>query len=347
METKRIYIYGFIPNYYSADSFLNLEDIGVYAVPFQKVSAIVSDKEFCEFRQLDRDSLAKLLVHHQIIIESLMNNGFSTIIPMRLGTYASNKSEVWKIIEKGYDLIIDTLKKNENMVEIDVVASYADFSEVIREVANSPDVVALKDSILKNGSEITGADQIEIGMLVKEKLDERKNVITSKIKDVLSPFICEDRAHEVMNDQMILNTAFLIKRDETAQFEIMVNKLDETFNGKLNFRLVGPLPCYSFYTLEVKEMNLEQVEQAKNELGLTEEISENEIKKAYYEKAKLFHPDKNHGTDNEENFNRIKNAYNTLLDYSAALVKQSSNEEKFSLAKEEVIENLILVKIKE
>jgi DnaJ-class molecular chaperone len=88
------------------------------------------------------------------------------------------------------------------------------------------------------------------------------------------------------------------------------------------------------------------VEQAKNELVLTEEISENEIRKAYLEKVKLFHPDKNSGEDHYYNFNRIKNAYHTMLDYSAA-VRQSSNEEKFSLAKEQVIENSILVKIKE
>ena len=39
MTTKGIYIYGIIPNFYSADMFRSLEKAGVYAIPFQNISA--------------------------------------------------------------------------------------------------------------------------------------------------------------------------------------------------------------------------------------------------------------------------------------------------------------------
>ena len=149
-----------------------------------------------------------------------------------------------------------------------------------------------------------------------------------------------------MNDQMVTNSAFLINRDKKEKFEQIIDQLDEEFNGLLNFKLVGPLPCYSFYTIEVKELNPEHVLQAKKEFGLREEISEPEIKKSYLEKAKLFHPDALENNSDEESFNRINKAYRTLLEYSAA-ARQSSKEELISLAKEKVFENLILVKIKE
>ena len=149
-----------------------------------------------------------------------------------------------------------------------------------------------------------------------------------------------------MNDQMVTNSAFLINRNKKEKFEQVIDQLDEEYKGLLNFKLVGPLPCYSFYTIEVKELNPEHVAQAKMELGLTEENSEAEIKKAYQEKAKEFHPDANQGNDNKENFNRINKAYHTLLEYSEA-ARQSSKEYLTSLGKEKVIENLILVKIKE
>lgn len=149
-----------------------------------------------------------------------------------------------------------------------------------------------------------------------------------------------------MNDQMVTNSAFLISRRNKEKFEQVIDQLDEEYKGLLNFKLVGPLPCYSFYTIEVKELNSEHVAQARNELGLREEISESEIKKAYLEKARIFHPDAQPGNGDEENFSRIKKAYHTLLDYSMA-AKQSSKDGHISLAKEKVIENLILVKIKE
>ena len=134
--------------------------------------------------------------------------------------------------------------------------------------------------------------------------------------------------------------------NKQEKFEQAIDQLDEEYNNTLNFKLIGPLPCYSFYTLEVQELNPERVEQAKEELKLGVETSESEIKKAYLGKAKLFHPDAQLKNDDEENFNRINKAYHTLIDYSVA-VRQSSKEDLISLAKEKVLDNLILVKIKE
>jgi hypothetical protein len=166
------------------------------------------------------------------------------------------------------------------------------------------------------------------------------------ILDALSSFTIDIKMHEVMNDQMVTNSAFLIDRNKKEKFEQVIDQLDEKYKGLLNFKLVGPLPCYSFYTIEVKELNPDHVAQAKTELGLREETSETEIKKAYLEKARLFHPDAHLDNVDEKNFNRINKAYHTLLDYSTA-AKQSSKDNLISLVKEKVKENLILVKIKE
>ena len=76
------------------------------------------------------------------------------------------------------------------------------------------------------------------------------------------------------------------------------------------------------------------------------DTSESEIKSAYLEKAKIFHPDAQPGNNQENNFDKINKAYHTLLDYSMA-IKQSSKNDYISLTKEKVIGNLFLVKIRE
>ena len=111
LHLQGFYIYGIVPNHYEAEQFRKLSDIGVFNIPFQKISAIVSKNEIIDYRQLGTEALAKLLVDHQTTIERIMNMGFSTIIPLRLGTFAQNKTDVIKILEKGFDLIIDTLQK--------------------------------------------------------------------------------------------------------------------------------------------------------------------------------------------------------------------------------------------
>lgn len=346
MSKKGIYIYGIVPNFYSSDMFRSLENSGVYAIPFQNISAIISDSESAYIDYLDRESLGYLLVQHQKTIEDLMGKGFTMLIPLRLGTIVSSKEEVIKILANGHDLFVDTLQKIEYLTEIDLVGTWDNFPGILKEIAGHPDIIAMKDDILKKNDTLSQVDQVKVGMLVQEKLYEKNKQVELEILDALSSLSIDIKMHEVMNDQMVTNSAFLINRNNKEKFEQVIDQLDEEYNSTLNFKLVGPLPCYSFYTLEVKELNLEQVEQARKELGLREETSESEIKKTYLEKAKLFHPDAHIDKGDEESFNRVNKAYHTLLEYSAA-ARQSSKDNLIYLAKEKVIENLILVKMKE
>jgi hypothetical protein len=348
MATKGIYIYGIIPNFYSAGMYRSLVNTGIYTIAYQNISAIVSDRENVPFDYLDRETLGHLLVDHQKTIEDLTGKGFNMLIPMRLGTMVNSKAEVFKILANGYDLIVDTLSKIEHQTEIDLAITWADFPAIINEVAAHPEIVALKETILNSGGPVSQADQIKIGMLLEEKFKEKNKAVEFDILNALSPLCTDMKMHEVMNDQMITNSAYLLKRNKKEKFEQILDRLDGEYKGMLNFKMVGPLPCYSFYTIEVKELNPEHVSLAKKELGLGEISSEAEIKRAYQEKAKEFHPDVNQGNSTTDHFNRIKKAYQTLLEYlEAANFASKEKEHAFSVNNEKAIENLILVKIKE
>ena len=73
MPNKGIYIYGIVPNFYSAEVFRSLENTGIYSISFQNISAIVSDRPSTFLDYSDRESLGHLLVHHQKTIEDLTN----------------------------------------------------------------------------------------------------------------------------------------------------------------------------------------------------------------------------------------------------------------------------------
>lgn len=346
INTESLYIYGIVPTYYEAEQFRKLDSTDVFSIPFQKASAIVSKNSVIDYRQLGAEPLVRLLLDHQKTIESLMDMGFTTIIPMRIGTFANNTSEVLRILEKGYDLIIETIEKANNLLEIDIVASWSDFSQILAEIAVNPQVVEMKAKIENSETGITQSDQLSIGNLVKKMLDERKDEYATKIIEALNPFCQSTKQHEVQNDQMVSNTAFLLNQSQSALLEKALDQLDESLNGKLNFKLVGPLPCYSFYTLEVKKLYFEEIELAKKELGLNNSTSEKNINQAYLDKAKLFHPDTNLGDDGVVMFNRINKAYQTMLDYVNA-VKPESREEQFSLLIDAVAGNSFFLKIKE
>jgi hypothetical protein len=326
--------------------FQSLEKSGVYTLPFKNISAIVSDSKRTTLDYSDKATLGHLLVHHQKTIEDLTEKGFNMIIPMRLGTIANSKEEIFKILASGLDLIVETFKKIEDMAEIDVAVTWADFQVLIKEISIHPEITAMKEEIMGKGQAISTNDQVKIGMLLEEKIKEKNKTVELKIQNALSGLSEDIKTHEVMNEQMITNAAYLLKEDNKDKFEEAINHLDEEYNGMLNFKLVGPLPCYSFYTIEVKELSPELISQAKEELGLKDTSSETEIKRAYQEKAKEFHPDVNQGKGSVEHFNRIKKAYQTILEYLDA-ANFSSKESNISIKNEKELGNLIVVKIKE
>jgi hypothetical protein len=322
-----------------------LENSGTYAISYENISAIVSNREGTKLNYADRESLGYLLVHHQETIEELQAKGFNMLIPLQLGTIAGSKDGVIKILANGYDLIMDTLSKIEYLTEIDIAVTWADFSETLKYVANHPEIIELKESILRNPDTVKQLDQVKIGMLIQEKLTEKNKLTELKVLDKLSAYSLDIKMHELMNDQMITNSAFLITRSKQDKFEKTIDEIDAEFNGSLNIKMVGPLPCYSFYTLEVIELDPDIVLLAKADLGLWEATTEEGIKKAYHEKARLFHPDNVPGNNDTFNFNRIKNAYFTLQDYTTA-VKQSKKDEIIPLVREQIVDNLVLVKLK-
>ena len=346
MGNEGIYIYGIVPNIYKSEELNSLEDMGVYSIPFQNISAIVSNRDIDSVDFSNREALGYLLVEHQETIEDLSKKGFTMLLPMRLGVIVDSKESVINILANGYNLITETLKKVENYTEMDMVVSWVDFPSHIAEIIAHKDVQQLKQEIISNNSAILQVDQVKIGMLIQEKMSEKNKQIELKILNDLSLVTEDIKIHEVMNDQMISNVAFLINKNKLEKFGHIVDQIDEDYKGKLNFKLVGPLPNYSFYTIDIKELKSDSIVEAKNLLELENIGNEKEIKNAYLKKAKLVHPDMQSNNGEEEQFNKFNQAYHLLLDYAHAY-KSSSLIDFNDKSNINQINNLILVKIKE
>jgi hypothetical protein len=290
-----------------------------YTVPFHDISAVVSNSEIVNYSHIPKATLARLLVRHQQAVEKVMAE--HTIIPMRLGTFADSDEEVREILTKGYKTIKDILARSENCVEIDVVATLNDFNSFLREeVSQENEIKQFKQTLLSKKGGFTADDQMRMGVLVKKHSDRKKIQYADQIQTALSENAQNFKAHDLMDDTMVLNTAFLMDKSKRKDFERKLDEINNRFEDKLKFRCVGPLPPYSFYTLEVKKAQFEEIDWARKKLGLTNDFTTaNEIKKAYHKLALTCHPDKNPNTpDIEKKFNDMTRAHKILLDYYRA-----------------------------
>jgi len=313
-----------------------------YTVVFQDISAVVSNAEIVDYSHMPKDTLGRLLVSHQQLIEKVMAK--HTIIPMRLGTFASSDEEVRQILSKGYRTIKDIFERAKNSIEIDVVATLNDFKSFLQEVSEEEEIKQLKQSLLGKKGGVTIDDQMKVGVLVKRHLDKKKEILANQIQTALGEIAQHFKVHDLMDDKMVLNTAFLVSQNSQKEFEQKIDQINDKFEDKLNFRCVGPLPPYSFYTLEVKKPQFKEIDWAKKKLGLKDDfITAIEIKKAHRRTAITCHPDKNPDTpDIEKKFDEMTRAYRILLDYYRAS-NQDESDEGCYLNEEAFEKNAVLV----
>jgi len=278
MTTEAKYIYGFI----NTNEYQNLGPNGidqgeVYTFSHKDISAVVSNLQFVEFDHLPKETLLGNLAIYQAVIETIMMNFH--IIPLKFGTMVQGEEELRRILEKGYDQINSDLKKMENKIELDVAALWSDLETILKEIGEEEGIRKLKEeAALKSPDEIFEV-KIKVGKLVKASLDKRKEECASFILDTLKNEAEDHRAHDVMDDSMIMNEAFLINKDKKEILEEKVNGLDRYYQDKINFRIVGPLPPYSFSTFEIKKADFSEINEARGLLGLGEESTSMELER--------------------------------------------------------------------
>ena len=340
------YIYGVISEAEDDNALTEMDCPGIYKVICGDISAVVEDSEISDYRNMERKALTDLLLKHQKVIESLMGIGY-TVIPMKLGTVALDEREVVSILEKGASLLKDIMGKINGKIEIDIVATWNDFPAVLKMVSEEREIKEFKEKLMSSSVQITAEDQQKAGLLVMQALNRKRDAYSLKIHDALIPACQDFKIHDAMNDQNVANFAFLINKCELGLFDAAVEKLDAEFKEELNFKYIGPLPCYSFYTTEVEKLSFAVLDQARTKLGLGDSATKDEIRSAYKMKASAVHPDKNPGLPGiEKEFDDTNKSYKMLMDYCAASDLLSRNAE-YSFLEKDVSKNSILVKLKE
>ena len=288
----------------------------VYAIPHKDLSVLVRDSNGESSIPKSKETLARLLIGHQSVIERIMAGG-TTVIPMKLGTYAQDENEVGAILNEGYPLMKEIMERIAGKIETDVVATWSHFPSTVKDAGNKKEIKEFKERCLNQPRGATVDNQMKIGHMIKQTLDENRAGVSLDIMNRLQTISEDARVHELMDDQMVMNVAYLIARTRQKDFEEKIEEINKSMQDKLNFRCIGPLPPYSFYTLEVKKFHFVEIEWARRKLGLYKETaSRGEIRNAHKTMAFSSHPDRNSNTPGmEKEFDEITRAYNLLSEY--------------------------------
>ncbi|MFQ5814400.1 MAG: GvpL/GvpF family gas vesicle protein [Anaerolineae bacterium] len=336
----RKYVYGIIP----IDQPMSFGVSGfpprpeaVYTVVHRGLGCVVSNYSGEEFTSLTKEEKIRCLMAHQAVIERVMND--YPVLPVKFGTLLEGDDEVCRLLEQGHQTFTEALAKMDGKVEMEVAASW-DLKRVLEEIGREEEIVRLKESIANRPAAETLEQQIQAGKIVKQSLDRRREEYQQRMQESLRGAALDVQPNALVADEMVMNVAFLIPREREGEFEQRVRELDQAFHDQINFRIIGPLPPYSFATVEVARPSAEKIEEARQLLGLGVAVSEAEAKQAYRRLAAATHPDANpEGEQGDERFARVREAFALLTAYCQGQDQAggpATEKRRFSLAPKDV-----------
>jgi len=237
-----------------------------------------------------------------------------TILPVKFGTMVETEDEALAFLANGYTLLREELDRMTGKMELDVVATW-ELSKALQGLSrHNSQIQEQRQKLAQQGNSVSIKDKIALGQSIARALTAEKAGYQQVILQALQPATEDVCLHDLATDEMIFNAAFLLEKSNQERFYADIDTLDQKLEEKINFRVVGPLPPYSFSTLLLKKIDPTSIEEAKKTLKLSGEISDKVIRDAYHQLVKAYHPDRQSEVDSQE-FQRIHDAYNTLKDF--------------------------------
>jgi hypothetical protein len=289
----------------------NLGD-GIHVIAYRDIAIVAKDSPSMDYTFIPKEALIRMLSSHQAVTEEIGRG--CTAIPLKFGTMARDGRDVREMLEMGYMGFKRAIEEMEGKVEVDVMGLWRDMAPVLKEIGEREEIRRFKERVQAMPSDEFRNMAVELGRMVKTALDRENAGIRDGMIEGLRGYTHDVKVRAPLDDRMAMNVAFLIEREGVRKLNERVEEADRIYGGKIEFRLVGPLPPYSFSTLEVKRIKAREIEEAVRILGLGKEAGRDEVKGAYRRLLHLFHPDKNmNDPDAQARFERFRLAYETLM----------------------------------
>lgn len=317
----------------------------VYSVPHGDIAAVVSASPLADYRDLEREQAVHYLLNHQSVVETVMRS--FPLLPVKFGTTLPDIPDVRLLLAQGESLFRTTLEKFAGLVQLEVVVLW-NLSEVLQEIGQEEPIVQLKAQVTARGVEATVTERIAVGQMVQASLERRRAMLQDRLLPPLRELTLDTAINPLMDDNMVANVALLVDEAGSKAMEERLEALDEEFGGRLHFRCVGPLPPYSFASVEVQKLSFEAIDEARTQLGLGETASLDEIKHAYRRLAGRLHPD--HNPDNPDagaRMTALTQAYDLLTMYAGNLASEGENAQQAACRFDrQTVEKTLLIAIR-
>ena len=224
----------------------------VYSISYQDVAAVISASAVVKYPISRENTMA-----HQKVLEELMND--FTVLPVKFGTVASGKDGFCaaerireEVLKVRYEELKNLLLKMDEKIELGLKAFWVDMKTIFAEIVDeNNEIRKLRQKFISKPTTQPFGEKAMLGEMVKNALDRKKTKEEKAILDALKKACVDWRSNKVFGDEMITNSSFLVEKSKAEEFDGLVDELGTTYDGRMKFKYVGPMPPINFVELVI------------------------------------------------------------------------------------------------
>jgi hypothetical protein len=238
-----VYVYGIIPSDVELDE--GIQGIGdppgdIRLIRHEELAALVSDVDVS--RPLGRPDD---LMGHEELLDS--TSADVPVLPLRFGSVlADDEAVTSELLEAHHDEFKQALEELEGRAEYVVRGRYVEHA-VLREVLTENDEAARLAEQTKDADENASRDvRMRLGEIISNAIASKRERDTATVVGALSEHAAGAVVREPTHELDAVYAAFLVATDEAPELEKALDQLRGDWDGRVEFRLLGPLAAYDF-----------------------------------------------------------------------------------------------------
>ena len=219
-----------------------IEGAGARAVAHGGLAAVVTDAA-------GETRAAALMRRHWDVLEAVAAS--ATVVPVQFGTaMAGDDAVASEFLAPRREQLQAQVAALDGKVQLSVKGSY-DEERLLRSVVEgSPAVARLREQV-RGLSEAAGRyERIKLGELVAAEVERLRERDASRLHEQLDPLAVATSREPAGGLQAAVNSAFLVERGRMPEFARAVEAAAAELGDRVELRLLGPLPPYSFVAEE-------------------------------------------------------------------------------------------------
>ena len=235
---SEVYVHGVT----KAGARATIEGADARAVTDGELAAIVTDAN-------GETRAADLMRRHWRLLEAVAAE--ATVVPVQFGTaMAGEDAVVAEFLAPRRERLAAQLADFDGKVQLTVKGTYDEAALLRSIVDGSPAISGLRER-LRDLPEAAGHfERIRLGELVAAEVEQVRAGDGDRLHERLDGLAVATKREQVAGLQAAVNSAFLVERERASEFARAVDEAAETFGGRLELRLLGPMPPFSFVSEE-------------------------------------------------------------------------------------------------